>query len=44
MTALLGGYEMKRFWNEITEKSLSSASLLDDILNWNLLDIKQQCE
>lgn len=35
---------MKRFWNKITEKSLSPASLLDDIVNWNLIDIKQQCD
>jgi len=40
MTALLGDYEIERFWNKITEKSLSPANLLDDILNWNLLDIK----
>jgi len=44
MTALLGDYEMKRFWNEITEELLSPAGLLDNILNWNLLDIKQQCD
>jgi hypothetical protein len=44
MTALIEDYEMKRFWNEIKEKSLSPTSLLDDIVNWNLLDTKQQCD